>query len=139
MTTRSADPAVPSIRFDYYAKHYDAALHQGLAATGETKDYFARGRIEWIGRCLRELSFQPRRILDFGCGDGSSSELLLSLAGAESLLGVDASEKILELASHLHGDQRASFRLIENHVPKEEFDLVYCNGVFHHIPVADRV
>jgi len=139
MTTRSADPAIPAIHFDDYAKHYDAALHRGLAATGETKDYFARGRIEWVGRCLRELSFQPARIMDFGCGDGSSSELLLSLAGAQSLSGVDTSGKSLELASRLHGSPGTSFRLIDNNVPREEFDLVYCNGVFHHIPLADRV
>ena len=76
MTSKSADPITTptTVHFDDYAQHYDQALNRGLAATGESKDYFSRGRIQWLSRCLQELAEGPRLIMDFGCGDGSTSE-----------------------------------------------------------------
>jgi SAM-dependent methyltransferase len=126
------------IHFDDYAQAYDAALNQGLAATGEAKDYFARGRIQWLSRCLRQLSEQPRLLMDYGCGDGSSSEFLLGMIRGGFLLGVDTSDKSLELANRNYGGERSSFRPIAKYEPREELDLVYCNGVFHHIPLVER-
>jgi SAM-dependent methyltransferase len=126
------------VRFDDYAQHYDDALNRGLAATGEPKDYFARGRIQWLSRCLQELSKQPRLIMDFGCGDGSTSEFLLAMNKESSVIGVDTSEKSLELATRNYGGERASFCPIAQYEPKAELDLAYCSGVFHHIPVAER-
>jgi SAM-dependent methyltransferase len=126
------------VHFDDYAQDYDAALNQGLAATGEPKDYFARARIQWLSRCMQELSEQPRLIMDFGCGDGSTSEFLLGMSKESSVLGVDTSRRSLELATRKYGGERASFRIIAEYEPRAELDLVYCSGVFHHIPLAER-
>jgi len=128
----------PPVHFDDYAQHYDDALNRGLAATGETKDYFARGRIQSLSRCLQELSEQPKLLMDFGCGDGSTSEFLLAMNQESSVIGVDTSEKSLELATRNYGNQRASFSSISHYEPKGELDLAYCSGVFHHIPLAER-
>jgi len=138
MTSKSVDPMIAPVHFDDYAQHYDDALNRGLAATGEAKDYFARGRIRWISRCLQELSEQPKLLMDFGCGDGSTSEFLLAVNQECSVIGVDTSEKSLELATRNFGSQRASFQSIAHYEPKGELDLAYCSGVFHHIPVAER-
>jgi SAM-dependent methyltransferase len=127
-----------SISFDEYAESYDAALNQGLSATGESKDYFAHGRVQWLGRCLREIGEHPRGLMDYGCGDGSSSEFLLNQIGGEWIVGVDTSEKLLELANQNYLGKRCSFCPMTKYEPKEELDLVYCNGVFHHIPPAER-
>jgi SAM-dependent methyltransferase len=126
------------VHFDDYAQHYDDALNRGLAATGEPKDYFARGRIQWLSRCLQEISQQPRFIMDFGCGDGSTSEYLLAMSKESSVIGLDTSEKSLELATDNYGGARASFLPIAQYGPKAEVDLAYCSGVFHHIPVDER-
>ena len=50
------------VQFDEYAENYDAALNQGLAVTGEGKDYFAAARIEWVARCLGDLGEKARRV-----------------------------------------------------------------------------
>jgi SAM-dependent methyltransferase len=131
-------PALCPTAFDEYADNYDAALEEGLSATGENKVYFAKGRIDWLAGRVRALGFTPRSILDFGCGTGSATPYLLGVAGAESSLGVDISPKSLETARRVHGSERARFALVDPAEPNGGFDLAFCNGVFHHIPVAER-
>src|SRR5438128_1071163 len=126
------------VHFDDYAENYDQALQQGLSATGEGKDYFAQGRIGWLARCLAELGERPQRLMDYGCGDGSSSKFLLTATKADFLIGVDTSDESLELARRDYGGAQAQFFRIAQYQPSGDLDLVYCNGVFHHIPVAER-
>jgi SAM-dependent methyltransferase len=124
--------------FDSYAGDYDAALAQGIRVSGEDKNYFARGRVAWLASCLHQLGEQPQYALDYGCGTGSASPFLLDLLGVQSLLGLDLSAKSLEVAQQAHGSPRARFLLFEQYKPDEQMDLVFCNGVFHHIPMAER-
>lgn len=124
--------------FDEYADSYDVALGHGLAVSGEHKEYFAQGRVAWLARCLREMQQPPGRVMDYGCGAGSSTQFLLDLLGAEFVLGVDTSAKSIELARRAHRSERTRFVLFDQYRPCGEMDLVYCNGVFHHIPMGRR-
>lgn len=128
----------PRASFDQFATNYDAELARGLSVSGEDKHYFAEGRIRWLQRRLHGLGARPARILDFGCGTGGSVRLLLGLAGVRRVTGADISEASLELARQEHVGLPADFRPLT--VPPEEaaFDLVFCNGVFHHIPPEHR-
>src|SRR5438874_12198659 len=56
--------------FDHHAASYEADLAHALAPSGEDREFFARGRVAWLGRCLREIGAPPRTVLDFGCGAG---------------------------------------------------------------------
>ena len=124
--------------FDTFAADYDAALNEGLSVSGEDKNYFARGRIEWLRRCLSRLGFSPRRILDFGCGTGSATPFLLEAFPDCEVLGVDVSARSVEVAREKHGMARAAFCTMSIYRPDASFDLAFCNGVFHHIPLAER-
>jgi SAM-dependent methyltransferase len=124
--------------FDRYAAEYDAALAQGLAVSGEDKDHFARGRVEWLAGCLARLNARPARVLDFGCGTGSATPFLLGLNGITSLIGVDVSARSLDVARREQGGAQAHFQLFTEYTPGGAVDLAFCNGVFHHIPPADR-
>jgi SAM-dependent methyltransferase len=124
--------------FDNYAADYEHALAEGLAVSGEDKNYFARGRIAWLASCLRELPEKPRSALDFGCGTGSTTPYLFDLIGVESVLGLDISAKSLDVAQRTCGSERTQFLLFNQYQPSERIDLVYCNGVFHHIPLRGR-
>jgi SAM-dependent methyltransferase len=126
------------VHFDEYADNYDAALNQGLSSTGEDKDYFARGRIQWLSRCLQQIEERPKYVMDYGCGAGSATPYLLELIQADSVVGVDTSSKSVDLATHIHGGKQSEFFAIAEYEPNEALDLVYCNGVFHHIPLAER-
>ncbi len=124
--------------FDLYAGAYDEALAQGLSVSGESKDFFAAGRVRWLVRCLDRLGAQPQRLLDFGCGTGSSTPYLLELNTTCQVTGVEVSAKSLEVARRLHGSPRARFALSQEWQPQGEVDLAFCNGVFHHISLEKR-
>lgn len=124
--------------FDPYAEDYDQALGRGLAVTGESKEFFAKRRIEWLSKRLRALSFSPARVLDYGCGTGSSIPLFFEVLGAKSVLGLDVSSRSLEQARQLHGSEGVEFEHTDQHTPRANFDLAFCNGVFHHVPPEER-
>ena len=124
--------------FDSYAHDYDAALNRGLAISGETKGYFANGRIRWLTRCLRNLGFHPRTVLDFGCGTGTATPFLIDILKAERVVGVDVSSKSLDVARRTHAALPVEFRLMSECRPTASVDLAFCNGVFHHVAPAHR-
>jgi SAM-dependent methyltransferase len=134
---RCESPSAKSA-FDRYATEYDAALAAGLSVSGEDKEYFARGRIAWLSKQLAERSVRAGCILDFGCGTGSATPYLLEILGAERVIGVDLSVKSLEVARQQHGSPKTRFLHLNDHKPSSEMDLAFCNGVFHHIPPAER-
>lgn len=125
-------------RFDRFHADYDEALARGLSVTGEDKAFFARGRIAHLARRLREIGRQPSSVLDFGCGTGSATPLFLELLGVERVVGVDVSERSLDLARARHGSDRARFVPLPEFSPRGEFPLAFCNGVFHHVPPRQR-
>jgi trans-aconitate methyltransferase len=54
------------------------------------------------------------------------------------LLGLDVSTASIERAREIHGGA-SKFLLLDEARSSGERDLVYCNGVFHHIAPRDRV
>ncbi len=125
-------------KFDEYAETYAAALETTRSLTGEDSEYYARHRIQWLARCLKDFGEQWRTVLDFGCGPGSSTPLLSQLLGVRSALGVDVSAKCIEQAVRLYASDAVSFHSVSDYRPCGNVDLAYCNGVFHHIAPAVR-
>ena len=134
----SSAPVYNNPEFDQYAEDYDAALAKGLSVSGESKDYFAEGRAKWLGECLRKLNKPAGDILDFGCGTGSATPYLLKLPGAKSVLGLEVSAQSLKVAGQIHGAANVHFQLSSSYEPAGQIHLAFCNGVFHHIPIAER-
>jgi SAM-dependent methyltransferase len=124
--------------FDQFAFDYDAALNEGLAATGESKEFFAWRRVEWLRDRLGELGIKPRSVMDFGCGTGSTTGILRQVLEPATVFGVDISQESLSVASDRHRDPAMTFLTPDAWPRGLEVDLVYCNGVFHHIDPADR-
>jgi len=124
--------------FDQYAAAYEQALASAIAPSGETREYFAAGRVAWLKRCLEERKESSDAILDFGCGDGATTPLLLRALKANSAIGVDVSAKSLELARKRHATEQISYETIGEFRTFGKMNLAYCNGVFHHILPAQR-
>ena len=131
-------PTGSASSFDGHADTYDDDLNRGLAVSGENKEYFARERVRWLAGCLARLGEHPQSLLDYGCGIGDTTDILRGLLKVQSIVGVDVSVRSLERARVEHGSGDCSFLTFADYRPSESVDLAYCNGVFHHIPLAQR-
>jgi SAM-dependent methyltransferase len=124
--------------FDHYAAAYEEALSNAIAPSGESREYFAEGRVAWLKQCLEKMNQPAGAVLDFGCGDGATTPLLLHMLNARDAVGVDVSAKSLQIARKSHGNERIHFETISEVQSLGRMDLAYCNGVFHHILPEQR-
>ena len=128
----------PASQFDALVDTYERDLDRALSISGEGKEYFARARIQWLAKRLRELGAAPRTAMDYGCGMGNGAVLLRDLPGIEWVIGLDPSTRMLEAARSRSSGAGIRFLSCEEYSPCEEIDLAYVNGVFHHVPRAER-
>jgi SAM-dependent methyltransferase len=125
--------------FDRYAETYDSALNRGLSLSGDPKEYFARERVRWLAARLADLGVNPCHVLDYGCGTGGTSPELLEQLHARMVVGVDASLESLDVARQAHTDPRLQFKNMNDFAPSGQFEVVYSNGVFHHVEPEERL
>jgi SAM-dependent methyltransferase len=125
--------------FDDYARTYDSALNLGLSLSGESKEYFAHQRVRWLAARLSDLGVPPSHVLDYGCGTGGTSPELLEQLHARMVVGVDESRESLDVARRVHADPRLQFKTMSDLEPSGQFQVVYCNGVFHHVEPEQRL
>jgi SAM-dependent methyltransferase len=117
---------------------HERALAEGLWISGESKEYFAEARMRWLATRLARMDANPEFALDFGCGTGTATPFFFEILGATSLIGMDVSDPFLHAAAAVHGGPRTRFIKSSEYTAKDEIDLAFCNGVFHHIPPAER-
>ena len=112
---------------------YGSQLARGLRLTGEPAEYYARRRIARVHDLARELSVTPRAVLDFGCGTGTSLGLLRDVFPEARIVGFEPEPELVDVARIAAGAASAELVGREDLVETGFADLVYCNGVFHHI------
>ena len=118
---------------------YDADLARGLSLSGENRDHFARGRLAALAdHVVRQKAAPPARILDYGCAAGETTALLAERWPQAQVVGVDTSASLIAEAQRQNRCDRCSFWATSALPADRSFDLVYCNGVFHHIVPAER-
>ncbi len=126
-------------RFDKYADSYESELSSALAVSGEGSEFYASERIRWLKRRLgRFANLHLNEVLDYGCGIGGSSPILLEVLCPKEVIGVDVSPRSIDVARARFASSQLKFFTVSEYVPDGSVDLVYCNGVFHHIPPARR-
>ena len=131
--TRSDSP-----EFDEYVDDYDRVVRRGLAVSGESRDFFARKRVDHV---RRSLGGKPvGRVLDCGCGDGATSVLLADAFPDAEIVGSDVSPRSIERARSVRAATRIRFLTGPElgQLADWRADVVYTNGVFHHVPPAER-
>lgn len=131
-------PETPAAEFDAYAGDYDDAINKGLKFTGEAKEYFAESRMRWLRQRLAAAGSTPGSCLDFGCGTGTSAPLLKEGLGLSRYVGYDPSSESIAEARQDHPGSGFEFVSDETQLAPDSFDLAFCNGVFHHIPLESR-
>lgn len=145
----TGQPGTPDAFEDYSDRaRYDAALDDALSVSGESKDFFAQGRIETTRQILRARGAATTGldVLDFGCGVGDTTPLLRDAFAARRVTGVDPSAaSIASGRGTLANTHEERITLMRNDELAAElpasggaYDLCYTNGVFHHIPPSER-
>jgi SAM-dependent methyltransferase len=124
--------------FDKFARDYEALFKPWLKIAGASREHFARSRMNWLSYLLHKQEIAARRVMDFGCGTGMSLSLLADILAAEQVIGLDTSEESLAVARESVGSRSVHLATPARYLPQEDLDLVFCNGVFHHITVAER-
>lgn len=137
-TTKMESAHEGKTEFDKSAREDQTLFKPWLRIAGASREHFARSRLNWLWHLLREQGFAPKRVMDFGCGTGMSLGLLTDILQAEEVVGLDTSEESLAVARETIGDPDVHLATPDGYLPRQDLDLVFCNGVFHHIPVADR-
>jgi SAM-dependent methyltransferase len=124
--------------FDRFSITYERDLAKAIAVTGDGRAFYAQRRIDWTAQCIAKQGLEVRRILDYGCGDGTTLPILVSKFKTDDVLGVDASNASIALARKSIVTEKTSFLTTDEWIPDGSRDLVYVNGVFHHIPPVER-
>lgn len=122
----SQEPLPPS-RYDeeYFTGDWRAAGKRYLLET--------RRRIEGENPRLIKEVFQPKHVLDMGCGPGMLMYLLYELGVPAD--GIDFSPHSREFAPPEVGDRIMIGSVTEQLVPDNSYDLVICREVLEHLTV----
>jgi len=126
--------------FDEYSQNYNAVLNRGLSLSGETVDYFAQKRIKYTHKYTQSLKINVQSIVEFGCGTGNNLFYLRKYFPKSKILGLDiSSESIKKANERFADDQHTDIKNLVEFQPEDKVDLVFINGVFHHIPAEVHV
>ena len=81
-----------------------------------------------------EFDFNNKKVLDFGCGIGSSSPIF----DPDNYLGIDCDPRRIHYAKNLYSDH--NFAVINSHnipLSRNSIDYILVISVLHHIPRED--
>ncbi|MCD4669479.1 MAG: methyltransferase domain-containing protein [Actinomycetia bacterium] len=90
---------------------------------------------EWGNKIIAGLNLEGgERALDLGCGDGTLTRKIYSLLPRGSVVGIDASDGMINTTKSLESENLSFYRLDINEMNYfEEFDLIFSNATLHWI------
>lgn len=90
---------------------------------------------EWGNKLISELGLKGNeRVLDLGCGDGALTAQIAKLLPEGEVMGVDASQGMIDVAATKERSNLRFLRLDINHLDfMSQFDVVFSNATLHWI------
>jgi ubiquinone/menaquinone biosynthesis C-methylase UbiE len=119
--------------FDEFAENYRSIHTKNLKGTGGDSAYFSAYKVSEIAEL--EKATEIKKILDLGCGDGSTAYFFRKNFPLAKIQGLDVSEKSVSEAEKKELSN-CSFKLYDGEnieYPDHAFDLVFIACVMHHI------
>jgi trans-aconitate 2-methyltransferase len=93
--------------------------------------------IDLIGKI--NISFQPKSILDVGCGPGNSSQALLQRWPDAVLTGIDNSVNMIEKAKTTYPDNTWIVADASKYTSNTIYDIVFSNATIQWIPDHEKL
>jgi trans-aconitate methyltransferase len=109
---------------------------------GEKYKQASKQQKAWGNKLISELELRgDERILDLGCGDGTLTAELAKRVPDGSVLGIDASESMIETARKDHAGANLRFELLDIDAMdfESEFDVVFSNATLHWVKDHGRL
>lgn len=124
------------VDFDEYTDNYNALLKEGTGFFTSSDEYFAKYKVEIVHKKLQGRIVNS--ILEYGCGIGRNIPYLQQLFPNAVVKGSDISPASIEIAKR--DMPTVEFFLEKEDLRLEEkFELIFVAGVFHHIPISQRL
>jgi ubiquinone/menaquinone biosynthesis C-methylase UbiE len=130
------DPQQQAIakEFDSYNESYDDAVNRAIAFSGQKVEAFTLAKARDLLRTIASHFGSPHQLnlLDVGCGIGNYHPLLTPAVG--SVNGVDVSSACIVKAQERNpGASYAAYDGDRLPYPDDNFDVVFCICVIHHV------
>ena len=119
------------INFDNYADNYKDYITKSLGNIENNLNYFHIKKSEIL---KKELGYQPKKILDLGCGVGTMLGLMIDKFSGSSFYAYDESKKSMDYIKKIF----PKINCLENLKTNEKFDLIFLSSVVHHVKSTDR-
>lgn len=129
--------------FNSFAGKYREVINKSIRWSGEKYEYFIGLRVRMMSEKLVKYfwtDYLPWTVLDFGCGIGSTAPFLRRAMPVADLFGIDISDESIRAAQERPTGEM-KFMVYDGKTlpyPDEAFQVIYMNGVMHHIPVGER-
>lgn len=81
----------------------------------------------------------PKNIIDFGCGPGNSTQILVQRWPDAKVTGIDNSPAMIEKARHDYSEQEWLVTDAQDFSPKEKYDIVFSNATIQWIPDHEKL
>jgi SAM-dependent methyltransferase len=114
----------------------DVAARGGYAYTTDASLSSRLANRRLTDAALAVASFQGKRVIDIGCGDGTYTVELVDVARAREVEGVDPAGEAIRVARERAGDRPIAFAEASAHelpYPDGAFDVAQLRGVLHHV------
>lgn len=124
--------------FDQYAQNYDEGHTKAVALSGFKPSYFHEYKLKEMVDYLKAegLVEKKLKLLDFGCGTGSSAKYIRQYLPNVEIWGTDVSADSIKVAKKTNkGMKNVTFAPFDGtNIPfDEKFDIIFVANVFHHI------
>lgn len=119
--------------FDSFAAEYRSIHSSNLQITGAESEFYSEYKIREL---LKRAKYSaPALILDFGCGDGTTSYFFNKYFPDHFIHGIDISSASIKIANEKK-IANSEFRTFDGEIipfDSETFDVVFIANVLHHI------
>ena len=123
------------VDFDDFSESYNRLLGEKTRFFSSSESYFARYKVDLV---RRNVHAPIGRLLEYGCGIGRNVPFLRQAFPEAAITGSDISGASLEMARR---DNPGVAFVQEG--PQAQcrgpFDLIFVAGVFHHVPITERL